>query len=441
MKKRVLFFDKISSMSKFACGKCGYISVSWYGRCPQCQQYNSFSKIETEAKSKNKNIKAASYKPLNMSSALSKNRIKTGFDEFDHVLGNGFAEGEAVFLAGQPGIGKSTLLLSALADLKVLYVSGEESDSQVKLRADRLGIELKNFFYSSETSIESIVELLRKEKNKFDMVVIDSVQTCYSSDIPAPSGTISQIRQAVATFVDLAKELNIVCVMIGHITKGGEIAGPKTLEHLVDCVLYLEGARDSQFRILRSLKNRFGSTDEIGLFEMTNKGLVSADYSSAFISDEESDSKIVGRSVVGVREGSRVVFYEIQSLVVPTFLAVPRRVVSGVDFNKVQLMLAVLRKYLKLQIDKFDVFINVAGGVSIKSTAADLGIAASVYSSLKNIPIAKNIVFSGEVGLLGEVRKVWGEEKIIKEAKKYKFSKIYTSEKISSLWHLPQLLK
>lgn len=423
----------------FVCSNCGYGAASWYGRCPSCSEWNTMTKREDEEKGKKEATKEVKFVPLSKISTSSKTkRKKTGVFEFDRVLGGGLIKGEAVLLSGDPGVGKSTLLLKALSGLKTIYISGEESAEQISYRAQRIGVGMANFLFSSEIQIDGILKSAKKKIGEFDVMVIDSIQTVYSRNISSGVGSISQLRESSARLVDFAKKNDCVLMIVGHITKGGDIAGPKILEHLVDCVLYLEGEKFSHFRILRSNKNRFGPTDEVGVFEMKEEGLVEVDKPTAFLGADQSSSP--GKAIVGVTEGSRLLFFEVQSLVVPTSLAYPRRVVSGLDYNKVLLLLAVLKKHLRLPLDRFDVHVNVAGGVSIKSTAADLGIVASVISSFKNSPAPKEVVFSGEVGLLGEVRRVLHQEKIVRESKRFGFKRVYSSEntdsvkKINRLW-------
>jgi len=376
-------------------------------------------------------IKQAKFIPLAKINVLERRRKRTEIFEFDRVLGGGFILGETVLLSGEPGVGKSTLLFKCLSNLKTIYISGEESAEQIKERAERTNINLNNYFFSDEVQIEGVLDALKKNISHFDALVIDSIQTVYSKDIPAVVGSLSQLKEVLNKLINFAKKNNLILIVIGHITKEGEIAGPKTLEHLVDCVLYLEGERFSNFRLLRVSKNRFGPTDEVGIFEMKEEGLVEVEKPTAFL--DSSKNIASGKATVGVVEGTRPLFFEVQSLVVPTVLAFPRRVVKGVDYNKILLLLAVIRKNLNLPVDRFDVYVNVVGGISIKSTAADLGVAASLVSSMKNLPFPNSSAFIGEIGLLGEVRKVFYEDKIIKECQRFGFSKIYSSKNIQSI--------
>ncbi|MFQ5451953.1 MAG: DNA repair protein RadA [Candidatus Paceibacterota bacterium] len=426
-------------MAQFICSECGYGSASWYGKCPSCSQWHTLDKKETEKKSKfSRRATKAAVTSLKKIPTSSIGRLATGIYEVDRVLGGGFTQGQVILLAGEPGVGKSTLLLKALSQLKTFYVSGEESAAQVKDRADRVKTSLDSLLFSDETQVESIIATAKSQAKKFSVLIIDSIQTIYSGDVSAPVGGVTQIRESVSLLSDFAKQFNKTLVIVGHVTKEGEIAGPKTLEHLVDTVLYLEGDKNSSYRVLRSRKNRFGATDEVGLFEMTDRGMSQVKAPTAFL--ETSSKSQVGRVIVGTVEGSRALFFEIQSLVVPTKLAMPRRVVSGVDFNRLQLLLAVIRKYVKLPLDSFDIYVNVVGGLSVKSTAADLGIVASVVSSAKNKPVSQQQVFVGEIGLLGEVRSVYGEEKVIKDARRYGFKKVISSKTMISIKEIGKML-
>ena len=422
-------------MAFFICSECGFGSGSWIGKCPDCGKWNTLKeKPEFAKNSSNKKgeaVKKITITSLSKVKSSTKSRLSTGIFEFDRVLGGGIVPGEVILLTGQPGIGKSTLVLQAFQRLKVLYISGEESAEQVKNRAERLSVNLNDLSFSSDLQIESIIQSLEELKDEIEIVIIDSVQTIYSKDIQGPVAGISQLKEVTKKIINFAKQSKLSVLLIGHINKEGDVAGPKTLEHFVDCVLELEGEKVSNFRLLRASKNRFGSTDEIGIFEMKQKGLSEVKNPLVFL---ETDKKLEpGKAIVGVAEGKRPFFFEIQTLVVPTSLMNPRRVVKGLDYNKILLLLAVIRKNLHLPLDRFDVFVNVVGGVSIKSTAADLGFIASLISSFKNIALPANSLFVGEVGLLGEIRSSFLEEKIIKEAKRLGFKKIYSSKLIKNV--------
>jgi DNA repair protein RadA/Sms len=424
-------------MAFFICSECGFGSGSWIGKCPDCGQWNTLKEQPNFEKSPNKKseaVKKITITSLSKIKTSSKSRQSTGIFEFDRVLGGGVVPGEVILLTGQPGIGKSTLVLQAFQKMKILYISGEESAEQVKNRAERLSVNLDNLLFSSDLQIESIIKSIEEIKDEMEIIIIDSVQTIYSKDIGGPVAGVSQLKEVTKKIINFAKQTKIPFLLIGHITKEGEIAGPKTLEHFVDCVLELEGEKISNFRLLRASKNRFGSTDEIGIFEMKQKGLTEVKNPLIFL---ETDKKLEpGKAIVGVAEGKRPFFFEIQTLVVPTSLMNPRRVVKGLDYNKVLLLLAVIRKNLHLPLDRFDVFVNVVGGVSIKSTAADLGFIASLISSFKNIALPANSIFVGEVGLLGEIRSSFLEEKIIDEAKRLGFKKIYSSKSVKTVKEL-----
>src|SRR3989344_1141439 len=422
----------------YQCRECEYKSSSWFGKCPECSAWDSFEKVEEVSVKSKTSVQNAEVIKLSSISSVSTNRKVTENFEFDRVLGGGFLSGEVILLAGEPGVGKSTLLLEVLQKLSVLYVSGEESATQMKHRAERLKVNTDSFYFSSNTQVESIIGASSESKTNLDVVVVDSIQMVYSPDVPGTPGGATQIREVTSQLVDFAKSANIPVILIGHITKEGNIAGPKTLEHLVDCVLYLEGERFSSFRILRANKNRFGTTDEIGVFEMNEDGLKEVKDPTQFLKTEGGAT--VGKAIVGVVEGSRSIFFEIQSLVVSSYLPSPRRVVSGLEYNKVLLLLAVLQKNLQLSLDKYDVYVSVAGGVSTKSTASDLGVASSIISSFKSIPISPKTSFTGEVSLLGEVRSVYQQKKVLSDAKRYGFSPIISSEIVKSIHELSMKL-
>lgn len=428
-------------MALFICSECGSGSASWFGRCPSCGQWNTLierSDFSGKNNKKNEAVKKISITPLSKIKSQSNVRLKTGIGEFDRVVGMGMVRGEVILLTGEPGIGKSTLILQALKNIKTLYISGEESGEQVKNRADRLKIKLDNFFFSGDLQIESIIETVSQMDEKVDLVVIDSIQTVYSKDATGSAASVSQLKEVTKKIVTFAKANNITVIIVGHVTKVGDVAGPKTLEHFVDCVLNFEGEKVSNHRLLRSSKNRYGGTDEIGIFEMTGTGLKEAGDPMLFV--EEKEKLEIGRAVVGTSQGNRPLFFEIQSLASPTVLAYPRRVVKGLDYNKVQLLLAVAQKYLNLPLDRYDIYINVIGGVTINSPSSDLGLIASLISSFKNIPLPKNSLFIGEIGLLGEIRKTYSEDKVASDARRLGFKKIFSSQKIANIKELKVLL-
>ena len=417
-------------MALFICSNCGEGSAAWLGRCPNCQQWETFKEsrgIGEPSKTKSSKTQSFSKTSFQKIKPLDNRRVSTGMFEFDRVLGGGMVKGSAILISGEPGVGKSTLLLQGLKNLNTVYISGEESAEQIKDRADRLKLDLPSFIFSDTLQVEGIIDGIDKIKQKLDVIVIDSIQTVYSKEVDSPPGNVSQLREATSKLIRLAKESGVPIMIVGHVTKDGDVAGPKTLEHMVDAVLHFEGERVSNFRVLRAQKNRFGSTDEIGIFEMKESGLAEVDNPLAFV-EGDTDLHVPGKSIVGVMEGKRPLFFEIQALASPTFLSMPRRVVRGVDYNKVLLILAVIQKNLNISLSKYDLYINVVGGVDVKSPAADLGIVAAVISSVKNISISAKTMFTGEVGLLGEVRSVFSQTKVINEGKRLRFSRTYSSE-------------
>ncbi|OGK58248.1 DNA repair protein RadA [Candidatus Roizmanbacteria bacterium RIFCSPLOWO2_02_FULL_41_9] len=425
-------------MGFYICSNCGYGSASWIGKCPDCNQWNSLVLQRDEKDKRKEKTQKLTFKPLTEVPSLVKGRLQTGLFEFDRVLGGGFVSGEIVLLTGEPGVGKSTLILQSLSNLKTLYISGEEAAEQVKDRAERLNIQLENFFFSDTLQVEGIIECAREIREKIDVIVIDSVQTVYSKEVEGQPGSITQLKETAAKLIRFAKENKIPIIVIGHVTKDGDIAGPKTLEHMVDAVINFEGERVSHFRVLRAQKNRFGSTDEIGIFEMAGRGLREVNDPLAFL--EDTTGHVPGKAIVGSMEGRRPLFFEIQVLASPSILTMPRRVVKGVDYSKVLLLLAVIRKHLNLPLHSYDIYVNVVGGVEIKSPAADLGIVASLISSIKNLPLPPKSIFVGEVGLLGEVRQVYGEKKIVSEAKRLALPQVFSSETVKSLKELQKQL-
>lgn len=423
----------------YICANCGFGTGSWIGRCPDCGEWNTLKEQREGKDSRSKeSVTRLITTPLKKIAPLETARRKTDMFEFDRVLGGGFIPGAVLLLTGEPGVGKSTLLLQALQRLQVLYISGEEAAEQVKNRADRLKIHTEHFSFSDTLQVEGIVKGIEDLKILPEIVVIDSVQTIYSRSVEGGVGSITQLKECTAQLIKLAKTKKITIIIVGHVTKEGDIAGPKTLEHMVDAVLNFEGEKVSHYRVLRAQKNRFGSTDEIGIFEMVQEGLREVNNPLVFI--EKMDEAVPGRAIVGVAEGKRPLFFEIQILASPTQLAMPRRVVKGVDYNKVLLLLAVARRHLGLPLDKFDIYVNVIGGVEIKSPAADLGLIAALVSSIKDMPLPKSTVFTGEVGLLGEVRKIYFEEQIVKEASRLGFKKILSPKSVTTVKELRKLL-
>ena len=412
----------------FVCQSCGYQLPKWLGRCPGCQEWNTFVEERIiEEKEPQRDIlgleSSAVPVPLTEIKGEEKERLTIGMGEFDRVLGGGIVLGSLVLVGGDPGIGKSTLLLQAMNQLassgaKVLYVSGEESLQQTKMRANRLGVASAQLFVVSETSLEKILQDIQSLRPS--AVVVDSIQTIYSTDLPSTPGSIGQVREASSRLLYLAKHLGIPIFLIGHVTKEGFIAGPKVLEHMVDTVLYIEGEANQAFRILRAVKNRFGSTNEIGVFEMKDSGLVEvANPSEYFLSERVQHAS--GSVVMPCIEGSRPILIELQALVVATHFGAPRRTAQGVDASRISLMAAVMEKRLGLHLLSHDIFVNIAGGMKVEEPGVDLGIIASIASSFRDKLIDPEIVVFGEVGLGGEVRGISQPEVRVKESSRLGF--------------------
>ncbi len=393
----------------FVCSSCGNESPKWLGKCPACNQWNTFyeEKVVKDKVTNQKRALASETIKLNSVETTRYERYKTGYEELDRVLGGGLVQGSLVLLGGEPGIGKSTLIMQICDKVKVdgpvLYVSGEESASQIKMRADRLNINNDNIFFLGETSIELIDESI--EKIKPGLVIIDSIQTMYSDDLSAAPGSVSQVREATSKIMMMCKKQNITTIIIGHVTKDGAIAGPRVLEHMVDTVLYLEGERFFSYRVLRGVKNRFGSTNEIGLFEMRDVGMTEIDNPSDIMITEREDNPS-GSIIVASVEGTRPILIEIQALLTPTAFGMPRRTGIGIDYNRLTLLMAVLEKRAGIPLGNQDAYVNVVSGIRLDEPATDLGIALAVASSYKNIPLPKDLVAIGEIGLTGENRTV-----------------------------------
>ena len=416
----------------FVCSSCGYESPKWLGKCPACNEWNTFYEEKVISSSKGSNGKSKEIaKPIELNKIEGKTdlKISTGFNELDRVLGGGLVNGSLILLGGEPGIGKSTLILQICdkikTDGKILYISGEESGEQIKLRADRLGVKKDSLLFLSETNIENIESNILSINPK--LVIIDSIQTMFSEEITSAPGSVSQVREITARIMRTCKENNITTILIGHVTKDGNIAGPRVLEHMVDTVLYLEGERYFSYRMLRGVKNRFGSTNEIGMFEMQNEGLVEiTDPSKVLISD--SGENPAGSVIIATIEGTRPLLVEFQALTTPTVYGLPRRTANGIDYNRLAVLIAVLEKKVGINLGNQDVYLNVVSGLKINEPAIDLGIIAETVSSFKNIPIDKKTVVLGEVGLTGEIRSVNLIEKRIKEAEKLGFKKCIIPE-------------
>lgn len=409
------------------CQECGYESPKWMGQCPGCKSWNSFVE-EVMVKTKQtvggrKETKRNRPTKMNEIVLKEENRVTTDIGELDRVLGGGIVKGGLTLVGGDPGIGKSTLLLQMCEYLgkkgkKILYASGEESANQIKIRGDRLGVKTENLYLFAETSLESIETIVRETEP--DIVIIDSIQTIYSDNISSAPGSVSQVREGTGVLMRLAKSLAISIFIVGHVTKEGAIAGPRVLEHMVDTVLYFEGERHASYRILRAVKNRFGSTNEIGVFEMRDKGLIEiTNPSEMMLAGRPMDEP--GSVVTCSIEGTRPMLIEVQALVSPTNFGMPRRTATGTDYNRVVLLMAVLEKKVGMQLASYDSYVNIAGGIKSSEPALDLGIIAAIASSFRNTPISKKLVAYGEVGLAGEVRAVSMVEKRLMEASKMGF--------------------
>ena len=405
----------------FFCNECGYESAKWLGKCPACNAWNTFVEEKVVKQGNNKTVVKKTVTPVSLKSIekIKISRISSGFDELDRVLGGGFVNGSLTLLGGEPGIGKSTLILQICekfkTDGKVLYVSGEESAEQIKIRADRLGINSENIMFLGETDINAIEQTIEDMDPK--LVIIDSIQTMYSDDITSAPGSVSQVREITSRIMKMCKMKGITTVIIGHVTKDGTIAGPRVLEHMVDAVLYIEGERYFSYRIVRGVKNRFGSTNEIGMFEMRNEGMVEiTNPSSVLLTDREDNP--AGSVIVASLEGTRPILVELQALTSTTVFGMPRRTANGIDYNRVTLLIAVLEKIGGINLGNQDVYMNIVGGIKINEPALDLGVILSAASSFKNISIPKDVAVIGEVGLTGEIRSVNMIEKRLKEVEK-----------------------
>ena len=411
--------------TKYVCSECGYESLRWVGRCPNCESWNSFIEEIFETKKSGGSKKKSESVPIKLTAEVppSEERIITGIKEFDRVLGEGIMPGSVVLLGGDPGVGKSTLVMQAAGKIKekVLYVTGEESFRQINLRAKRLKVSNDNILIYPETNLEFITDQITNEDPA--VVIIDSIQTIYNPDFDNAPGTVTQIRECTSSLMQLAKAKGNAVIIVGHVTKEGYIAGPKVLEHIVDTVLQFEGERNHSFRILRALKNRFGSTNEIGIFEMHGDGLSEvSNPSEIFLSERE---KMVSGSVVTASmEGTRPVLLEVQALVTPSNYGNPQRVATGFDYRRLSILLAVLEKRSQLRLSSLNVFLNMAGGLRIEEPAIDLAVCAAIASNLKEQNAKESLVAVGEVGLGGEVRGVSNIEKRIAEAEKLGFGTI-----------------
>ncbi len=411
--------------SVFFCQNCGHEENKWLGQCPMCKEWNTFVE-ETVSVSKSstvKQVKEAEVVALKDIETNHEERVHTKIKELDRVLGGGIVPGSLILVGGDPGIGKSTLLLQVCQKLsedkkEVLYISGEESLKQIKLRANRMGEFKEDLFLLCETNLEVIRDIIQKRRP--EIVVIDSIQTMYSEEVASAPGSVSQVRESTNVLMQLAKGLGISIFIVGHVTKEGTVAGPRVLEHMVDTVLYFEGDRHASYRILRGVKNRFGSTNEIGVFEMCQNGLVEVENPSEFMLNGKPEHA-AGSVVACSMEGTRPILIEIQALVCNSNFGMPRRTAAGTDYNRVNLLMAVLEKRMGLHLSNYDAYVNIAGGVKMNEPAIDLGIVMAIVSSYKNRPIDEKTIMFGEVGLSGEVRAVNMPEQRVAEAKKLGF--------------------
>lgn len=418
--------------TKWICQNCGYETAKYLGKCPDCGNWSTLVEEVFEAASSDSAAKKSvlnDTKPCLINDIEIDNTIRfsTGIEEFDRVLGGGLVQGSIVLLAGDPGIGKSTILLQTGKSIcknerKALYVSAEESAAQIKLRAQRLGVDSKGLFIYSQTNFEAIK--LQIEELKPDVLIVDSIQAIYSDAVSSSPGSVSQIRECTNILMDIAKNKNITVVVVGHVTKEGNIAGPKVLEHMVDTVIYFEGDRYKSYRLLRCMKNRFGTTNEVGVFNMCDDGLHEISNPSELFLNERTQNITPGSVVIATNEGSRPLLIEIQALVGTTSYPSPRRVSNGIDYNRLLQILAVLEKRIGLNLSKQDVYVNVIGGIEIDEPAADLGVALAVATCARDVIVSPDTVIVGEIGLSGEIRAVNNLEKRIKEAEKLGFKKI-----------------
>jgi len=418
------------SKTIYICQSCGYESYRWMGKCPDCGSWNTFQEELVTHLKKGSTKKVKSVKkiiPISEISTQSESRLETGIGELDRVLGGGIVDGSVILIGGAPGMGKSTLLLQVCGALaanhqNILYISGEESLQQIKLRASRVALSDEHFFLAAENDLTAILTML--ESYQPGLVVIDSIQTVYSDDMESVPGNISQVRYCGHSLTSSAKQLGIPIILVGHVTKEGSIAGPRVLEHLVDCLLLMEGDGQHQYRLLRTIKNRFGSTNEVGLFEMTGHGIVEVENPSAFLISEKRKNAS-GTVVTIILEGSRSLLIEVQSLVTATNYGIPQRTTTGFDHRRLTMLIAVLEKRIGLRFGNQDVFVNIAGGIRLQDPAADLAVTAALVSSLRNQPVPSDTAIVGEVGLTGEVRGVLQIEKRISEASRLGFKHLF----------------
>lgn len=419
--------------TKWICQNCGYETVKYIGKCPDCGQWGTLCEEVLQSTASNKQVVLNDIAPCLINEIEIDNSIRfvTGIEEFDRVLGGGLVQGSIVLLAGDPGIGKSTILLQTSKAVcqnghKALYVSAEESASQIKLRAQRLGVKSDSLYIYSQTNFEAIKRQINELKP--EILIIDSIQAVYTEEITSSPGSVSQIRECTNILMDIAKNKNITVVVVGHVTKEGTIAGPKVLEHMVDTVIYFEGDRYKSYRLLRCMKNRFGTTNEVGVFNMCDDGLHEISNPSEMFLNERTKNNTPGSVIIATNEGTRPLIIEIQALVGTTAYPSPRRVANGIEYNRLLQILAVLEKRIGLNLSKQDVYVNVIGGMEIDEPAADLGVALAVATCARDVVVSSDTVIVGEIGLSGEIRAINNLEKRIKEASKLGFKKIIVPE-------------
>ena len=413
--------------TKYICSECGYNSLKWLGKCPNCDSWGTFEEeIDIKSTFRNVESKEVSISKITEIKIEKEFRMVTPFEEFDRVLGGGLIKGEVVLITGSPGIGKSTFLLQLSQEYakigNVFYVSGEESPRQIKQRAERVNVKSENLYILNDTNIEKIESVILKDKPK--VVVIDSIQTLYSENVNSIPGSVTQIRETTLKIIEIAKKNEIAFYIVGHVTKDGKLAGPKLLEHMVDAVLQIEGEENNYYRIIRSIKNRYGSTNEISIFDMKENGISEVkNPSEFFISDR--DEKNIGSIIVPIFEGSRVFLFEVQSLLGTPNFGMPRRTVEGYDKTRVEILSAVLSRSLKVDVNSKDIYINIPGGIDLNDRSSDLAVVFSLLSSVKGVPISQKIAAIGELGLRGEVRKVSFIKNRVNELEKMGFSGVY----------------
>lgn len=413
--------------TKYICSECGYNSLKWLGKCPNCDSWGTFEEeIDIKSTFSNVESKEVSISKITEIEIEKEFRMVTSFEEFDRVLGGGLIKGEVVLITGSPGIGKSTFLLQLSQEYakigNVFYVSGEESPRQIKQRAERVNVKSENLYILNDTNIEKIESVILKDKPK--VVVIDSIQTLYSENVNSIPGSVTQIRETTLKIIEIAKKNEIAFYIVGHVTKDGKLAGPKLLEHMVDAVLQIEGEENNYYRIIRSIKNRYGSTNEISIFDMKENGISEVkNPSEFFISDR--DEKNIGSIIVPIFEGSRVFLFEVQSLLGTPNFGMPRRTVEGYDKTRLEILSAVLSRSLKVDVNSKDIYINIPGGIDLNDRSSDLAVVFSLLSSVKGVPISQKIAAIGELGLRGEVRKVSFIKNRVNELEKMGFSGVY----------------